>query len=457
MKKDNNHIDPIRDLSLEKMQAYVNGTLSPEEQHQVEKYLLNHPFEAEAMEGYLENPDALKDLPSLKTRLQTRTNTKQEQKIIPLWRKALPYAAVFLLLIISSVFIINFFPQDESFSPLAIKSEEAIDFDKAGSPANPPTPLKTKSIEKESEDQIISMAQSNDSEFKQETEVPIQTPHDQEQLAQNESIRIEEDLIVAETAVPNEDRFQELKEDSMVGKVAGIETDQNKPSAARSKKANDFASSIAPTHEETVMDASKKSAVSQRISGEVLDAETGEAIPGANVIVKGTSIASSTDLDGNFEIEAKLNDVLIVNFIGMEQQEFVVSEETDIEIFLNPDVAQLSEVVVTGSGDETEKDNTYSAARPSMGFSDYRDYLKDNLIYPPKALEADTEGRVRLKLNISSTGKIEKVEVLKSLGDGCDEEAIRLIKEGPRWEPAKKGDTPVASSKKISVRFKIEK
>lgn len=454
MKKDKNHIDPNWEFSIEKMQAYVNGTLSPEEQHQVEKYLLNHPFEAEAMEGYLENPDALHDLPNLKAKLQARTNPKQEQKIIPLWRKALPYAAVFLLLIISSVLINNFFQQDESFTPLAIKSEEAIKFEKNESPTNPPTALQAEKIEEETEN--LPITKSNHSESKQEIEVPFKTVEDAERIAQNETISIEEDLIVSETAVPYEDSFQDLNADSMAKKVAGIEADQNKSSVARSKKANELASSIAPTNEQTDQADKRKVAVSQRISGEVLDAETGEAIPGANVIVKGTSIATSTDLEGYFEIAAQLNDVLIVNFIGMEQQEFVVSEETDNKIFLTADVAQLSEVVVTSVGQEKEEDNTYSAARPSIGFSDYRDYLKDNLRYPPKALEAGTEGRVRLKLSINASGNITEVEVLKELGDGCDEEAIRLIMEGPKWEPAKKGDTPVASSKKISVRFKIE-
>jgi len=454
--KDKKHSDPIRDLSIEKMQAYVNGTLSPEEQHQVEKYLLNHPFEAEAMEGYLENPDALHDLPSLKAKLQARTNAKQEQKIIPLWRKALPYAAVFLLLIISSVLIINYLQQEKSFTPLAIKSEESIEFDRNESPANPPSPLQAEKIEKEAENQPKATVESNESESKQEIEVPIKTVEDAERIAQNEPIRIEEDLIISEAAVPEEDSFQELNKDSIMGNVAGIEADQNKPSVARSKKVNELASSIAPTNNETDQADNRKVAVSPRISGEVLDAETGEAIPGANVMVKGTSIATSTDLEGSFEIAAKLNDVLIVSFIGMEQQEFLVSEEADNKIFLNADVAQLSEVVVTNSAADTEEDNTYSAARPSIGYSDYRDYLKDNLRYPTKAMEEDTKGRVRLKLSINASGNITEVEVLKGLGDGCDEEAIRLIKEGPRWEPAKKGDTPVTSSKKISVRFKIK-
>ncbi|ADR22294.1 hypothetical protein MATR_00640 [Marivirga tractuosa] len=438
------------------MQAYLDGTLSPEEQHQVEKYLLNHPFEAEAMEGYLENPDALHDLPSLKANLRARTTPKQEQKIIPLWRKALPYAAVFLLLIISSVLIINFFQQDESFTPLAIKSEEAVKFEKNESPANPPSPLQAEKIEKEAENLPKATVESNESESKQEIEVPIKIVEDAERIAQNEPISIEEDLIVSENAVPYEDSFQELNKDSIVEKVAEIEAEQSKPSAARSKKANELASSIAPTNDETDQADIRKVAVSPRISGEVLDAETGEAIPGANVIVKGTSIATSTDLDGIFEIEAELNDVLIVNFIGMEQQEFVVSEEKDNKIFLNADVAQLSEVVVTSVGQGKEEDNTYSAARPSIGFSDYRDYLKDNLRYPTKAMQEGTEGRVRLKLSINTSGTITEIEVLKGLGNGCDEEAIRLIKEGPRWEPAKKGDTSVASSKKITVRFKIE-
>ncbi|WKV13210.1 TonB family protein [Marivirga harenae] len=456
MKKDKNHIDPIRDLSIEKMKAYANGTLSPAEQHQVEKYLLSHPFEAEAMEGYLENPDALNDLPSLKAKLQSKTTPKQEKRVIPMWKKALPYAAVFLLFIISSILILNFFQQDEALAPLAIKSEEAIEFDKNKSPTNPPNALEAEAIEKESDNQPSTVAESTDSNSKKEKEQPVQTVQDIELLAQNESISTEEQLIVSETAVPYEDTFKEVNKDSMVGKVAGIETDQNNPSAARSKKVSDLASSIAPTDNETVITARKKNATPPTISGEVLDAETGEPVPGANIMLKGTTIAISTDLDGNFEIAAKLNDVLIVNFIGMKQQEFVVGEKSGNKIYLNTDAAQLSEVVVTNNAADTEKDNTYNAARPSIGFSDYRDYLKDNLRYPPKALEAGTEGRVRLKISISTTGRIEEVQVIKGLGDGCDEEAIRLIKEGPRWESAKKGDTSVASSKKISVRFKIK-
>jgi TonB family protein len=452
VKKDKNHMGPIRELSIEKMQAYANGTLAPEEQHQVEKYLLNHPFEAEAMEGYLENPDALNDLQSLNAQLQARTSSKQEERTIPLWRKVLPYAAVFLLLIISSVLIINLFQQDESFAPLAIKSEEAVKFDKNESPRNPPTALEAEAIEKEAEN--LSIGQSNDTESKKEKEVPIQTVEDAELLAQNESIYMEEDFMVSETAVSYEDTFQDLNEDSMVGEVAGIEEGQNVSSAARSKKASALASSIAPTIEEKDLPATKKNAAPATISGKVLAAETGESIPGANVMLKGTAVATSTGLDGSFEIAAKPKDVLIVNYIGMEQQEYVVSEGADNKIFLNADVAQLSEIVVTNS--EIEKDNPYSTARPSIGFADYRNYLKENLRYPTKALEAGTEGRVRLKLNISATGSIEEVEVLNGLGNGCDEEAIRLIKEGPKWQPATKGDSPVASSKSISVRFKIK-
>ena len=438
------------------MQAYVNGTLSPPEQYQVEKYLLNHPFEAEAMEGYLEKPEALNGLSDLEDKLDERVTPEEEQQIIPLWRKTLPYAAVFLLLIISSILVINFFQQDESFTPLAIKSEEAIEFDKSENPANPPAPLKTRSSEYELENESVSMGESNDSGSKQETEVPIQTLHDQERFAKDESITMEEELIVSETAVPYEDSFQDLNKDSLEGKVAEIEVDQNIASVARSTKAKAVSSSMAASDEDTGLASGRKIAVSPNVSGVVFDAETRDPLPGVNVILKGMAIGTNTDMDGFFEIEAQLNDVLIVNYIGMQQQEFVVSEMADNKIYLNADVAQLSEVVVTSSEAETEGDKTYSGPRPSIGFSDYREYLKDKLRYPPKALEAGTEGRVRLELTISSNGNIDKVEVLKSLGDGCDEEAIRLVKEGPKWEAAKKGDTPVASNKKISVQFKIK-
>jgi hypothetical protein len=85
------------------------------------------------------------------------------------------------------------------------------------------------------------------------------------------------------------------------------------------------------------------------VTGTVTEADTGEPIPGANVIVKGTSSGSVTDLDGNFTVNVSSDDaVLLFSFVGFVSQEIPVGNQSTIDVVLESDVTALSEVVVTG-------------------------------------------------------------------------------------------------------------
>lgn len=97
---------------------------------------------------------------------------------------------------------------------------------------------------------------------------------------------------------------------------------------------------------------------SRLISGKVLDSQ-GEPIAGANVMVKGTSNGTITDLDGNFTIEASDNATLQISFIGFITQE-LSAKNTNITISLHEDTQKLEEVVVVGYG--TQKKVTLTGA-----------------------------------------------------------------------------------------------
>jgi TonB-dependent starch-binding outer membrane protein SusC len=87
------------------------------------------------------------------------------------------------------------------------------------------------------------------------------------------------------------------------------------------------------------------------ISGKVTDS-TGQPIPGVTIIVKGTTIGTVTDLDGNYSISATEGDVLVYSFVGFIPQEKIVSTSTTIDIQLNDDTKSLEEVVVVGYGEQ---------------------------------------------------------------------------------------------------------
>jgi TonB-linked SusC/RagA family outer membrane protein len=105
------------------------------------------------------------------------------------------------------------------------------------------------------------------------------------------------------------------------------------------------------------------SAFAQTVTGKVTSATDGAPIPGVSVIIKGTSVGTSTDTEGKFTLTAPsaANDVLVISFIGFATQEFSLQNRTNVDVVLKEDATELNEVVVTALGIERD--------RKSLGYS----------------------------------------------------------------------------------------
>jgi TonB-linked SusC/RagA family outer membrane protein len=91
------------------------------------------------------------------------------------------------------------------------------------------------------------------------------------------------------------------------------------------------------------------------ITGKVTSSEDGSALPGVNVVVKGTTNGSVTDADGGYSLSVPSSGgSLIFSFIGLKTAEIAIGDRTTIDIQLSLDVTQLSEVVVTALGVERQ-------------------------------------------------------------------------------------------------------
>jgi iron complex outermembrane receptor protein len=101
---------------------------------------------------------------------------------------------------------------------------------------------------------------------------------------------------------------------------------------------------------------------SKTVTGMVTSSDDGSGIPGVNVIEKGTSNGGTTNADGSFTVSVGQNATLIFTFVGYQSQEVAVGNQTTLNISLNPDVTQLSEVVVIGYGETTKRDATGAVA-----------------------------------------------------------------------------------------------
>ena len=101
------------------------------------------------------------------------------------------------------------------------------------------------------------------------------------------------------------------------------------------------------------------------VKGRVVS-ETGEGLPGVNVLVKGTSNGTTTGTDGSFTVTVASGDAtLVFSYIGYVSQEVALANRTQIEVALETDVKSLGEVVVVGYGTQARRDLTGSVASVS--------------------------------------------------------------------------------------------
>lgn len=84
-------------------------------------------------------------------------------------------------------------------------------------------------------------------------------------------------------------------------------------------------------------------------------------------------------------------------------------------------------------------------------------YLAQNIQYPKQALDGNTEGRVLIGFVVNKEGEIDDVKVLRSIGDGCDEEAVRVIHKMPKWKPGKNNGKLVNVFYNLPVTFQLMK
>ncbi|WP_321516756.1 SusC/RagA family TonB-linked outer membrane protein [Marinifilum fragile] len=96
-------------------------------------------------------------------------------------------------------------------------------------------------------------------------------------------------------------------------------------------------------------------AQSKQITGTVTNAEDGLGMPGVSVVIKGTTIGASTDIDGKYTLEASPEDILMFSFVGMVTQEIAVGNKTVINVVLQTESIGMDEVVVTALGVTREK------------------------------------------------------------------------------------------------------
>ena len=142
-------------------------------------------------------------------------------------------------------------------------------------------------------------------------------------------------------------------------------------------------------------------------------------------------VEDDVEIDDDIEIDVEADqETEVQDYVPVEEPE---EEEEETQIF------QVVETMPTFPGGD--------AARIK--------YLQNNLKYPTMARESGIQGKVFVTFVVEKDGSITDVKVLRGIGGGCDEEAVRVIKNMPKWKPGKQRGKPVRVQFNMPIVFKL--
>ena len=90
------------------------------------------------------------------------------------------------------------------------------------------------------------------------------------------------------------------------------------------------------------------------------------------------------------------------------------------------------------------------------GAAKMMEYIQKNMKYPMMARESDIQGRVFVNFVVEPDGSISNVTVMRGIGGGCDEEALRVVESMPKWKPGKQRGSAVRCSFTVPIIFKLQ-
>jgi|WetSurMetagenome_2_1015567.scaffolds.fasta_scaffold32256_3 TonB family protein len=388
---------------------YRQNNLTGNEKNSFERDLQRDPFAAEAEEGFstVDQSVLKKDMEELGSRLSSRTG--KEKKYV--WYRIA--ASVAVLMVITTIFFLVQKNKPEEMTAAGEKKDVVFDIQQPEA-VKDNVPL-----------QVIAQHQDLP------TGKASTAKTEQGNLAAGEGkMRVKEIIITDST---------EVKAYEMISEAAERKKAEAIPGDAKMAVSD---RSIIPESE------------MRRIRGRVTSSEDNLPIPGVTIAVRGTTVGTTTDTNGNFTLSMpeKKKSELIASFIGMKSKEFSTSEDSVVRITMDPDLTALDEVIVVGYGvKKVEEDVSYIAASPVPGRTAFNRYIEENIIRPVPGTQREV---VVLSFTVTLNGDLTDIKVLRSPDKLFSDEAIRLVKNGPRWKPGVENGVNIEDEVRVRIVFK---
>jgi TonB family protein len=423
------------------IEKYLNGKLTPAEMHALEKKALSDPFLAEALEGaeYIGGAEFSKDVSALNENILKRKTTST-------WAWPVRIAAGIILVAVASFIVwVTFNPETEQGLAQKQTTSGTDNQTKAQTTPSAESQANTQQDKKVSDPPPVKQ--------------PVITSKkpSTEQIAQTKKTELAPELskTVTETSKPvdkistppAEDRFEAESKRAVKTLDPNTKDLIQSPSASEIRNAEGYIASV--------------DARPTIVTGRVMSAEDGTPLPDVTIALKGTSITTKTDAHGRYAIAAdSRSQTLVYSSEGLESTEvkFDGIDSTYLPVKLEiTEEAQEEAVVETSGMRDFGPTHVYTIpTHPEIGNRAFKQYLEKNHKYPKEARETKVEGTVTIEFQVDATGALSEFKIVRGIGNGCDEELIRLILQGAKWVPTTKDGLPVADKARVKFKFELE-
>jgi len=136
--------------------------------------------------------------------------------------------------------------------------------------------------------------------------------------------------------------------------------------------------------------------------------------------------------------------------------------EEEIEFNLDVEVTEetvIEEIVFEEEPEEEVAEEVFTIVEdqptPRGGMAAFYEYVQKNLKYPAQARRMGIEGKVFVQFVVDKDGSITEVTSVKGIGAGCDEEAVRVLKQAPKWNPGKQRGRAVKVRMILPITFRL--
>lgn len=185
------------------------------------------------------------------------------------------------------------------------------------------------------------------------------------------------------------------------------------------------------------------------VTGRLVDKETGKPIKDASITQIGTDVKTNSNALGFFQLQ--VDSTVIIEIVSSDYPTMQVKLPE-----VNSFKIELTKPAVTDKLVEEVFTVYEEPASFPGGMQSFYNYINKNIKFPKEVKNGTINGKVLVDFVIDSTGQIppDEVKIKQGLCKPCDEEAIRLIKGSPKWNPGVQRDKPVRQRMIMPIMFK---